>query len=44
MIWCEIFNMWCSDIDEEYREYNACCDEDCRSCDFRIEVNNENRI
>ena len=37
MKWCSIMNMWCSDIDEEYKD-NIGCDGDCRDCEECEEV------
>ncbi len=31
MKWCELMNMWCSDMDEEDIK-NADCDGDCEYC------------
>ncbi len=41
MSWCEILNMWCGDIDEEEQQYNACCDGDCKGCEFCVEVQDD---
>lgn len=32
MWWCNVLNMWCTDMDEEDRDYCG-CDGDCRNCD-----------
>lgn len=32
MQWCEIMNMWCSDMDDEDVE-NCHCDGDCGRCE-----------
>lgn len=32
MKWCNLMNMWCSDMDSEDVE-NADCDSDCECCD-----------
>lgn len=37
MKWCNLMNMWCSDMDEEDFE-NACCDGECSGCDECVEV------
>ena len=40
MKWCNLMNMWCSDMDEEDFA-NVCCDGKCRSCDEFEEVSDE---
>lgn len=36
-LWCEVMNMWCSDMDEEDKEI-ACCDGNCKGCENSQEV------
>lgn len=43
MKWCNLMNMWCSDMDEEDFA-NACCDGKCRSCEECEEVSDERQI
>lgn len=38
MKWCNLMNMWCSDMDEEDLD-NAGCEGDCKSCDECDDVN-----
>ena len=40
MKWCNLMNMWCSDMDEEDFA-NACCDGKCSGCDECEEVSDE---
>ncbi len=40
MKWCNVMNMWCSDMDEEDFA-DACCDGRCRGCDECEEVSDE---
>ena len=37
MKWCNVMNMWCSDMDEEDIAF-ACCDGECCGCDECEEV------
>lgn len=37
MNWCEVMNMWCSDMDEEDVE-NCNCDGDCECCGFCTDI------
>ena len=35
--WCNVMNMWCSDMDEEDCN-NAQCDGDCKNCEECEEI------
>ena len=42
MKWCEIMNMWCSDMDDEDIE-NCNCDGDCECCEYCDDVKPNNK-
>ena len=37
MKWCNVMNMWCSDMDDEDID-NACCDGQCYRCEECEEI------
>ncbi len=41
MNWCSLLNMWCSDVEDEEFEMNDCFG-DCRNCEYREIVNQQN--
>lgn len=38
MRWCNVMNMWCSDMDKDDCD-NAMCDGDCDDCEECEEIN-----